>query len=256
MLCPWPRMEGHKYDASFYEYINAGSLASARVICPLVTSWLKPDSVLDVGCGAGAWCRVWGEAGVPDVQGTDGAYVDRRSLLIQETSFHSQDLAQPFDFGRKFSLATSLEVAEHIPENSARVFVDNLARHSDIILFSAAVPGQGGEFHVNEQPLAYWKKHFEDLGYSCFDPVRPLVARDPKVEPWYRYNTLLYARGEGIERLPKAVLECRVEGEPSEFAPWTWRTRNAILGSLPNFVLDGLVQLKHSWGRRFRPASR
>ncbi len=249
-------MEGHKYDAGFYEYINAGSLASARVICPLVTGWLKPDSVLDVGCGAGAWCRVWGEAGVPDVQGTDGVYVDKRSLLIPEGSFHSQDLAQVFDFGRKFSLVTSLEVAEHIPESSARIFVENLARHGSVILFSAAVPGQGGEFHVNEQPLGYWKEHFEALGFSCFDPVRPLVARSSNVEPWYRYNTLLYVRDDALSLLPNAVLESRVDGEPRELAPWTWRTRNAILASLPSPVLNFLVQVKHAWGRRFRPASR
>jgi SAM-dependent methyltransferase len=247
--------DGHKYQSDFYEYINAGSLASARVICPLLVSWLNPGSVLDVGCGAGAWCRVWSESGVPNVLGTDGDYVDRQALLIPPESFQSQDLSQSFDFGRKFSLVTSLEVAEHIAEPSAGTFVENLARHGDVVLFSAAVPGQGGEFHVNEQPLSYWKKHFERLGFSCFDPLRPVVLRAAGVEPWYRYNTLLYVRGDALDRLPQEVLAQRVTGDPAELAPLTWQARNAFLGSLPAPILKALVQVKHAWGRKFRPAS-
>jgi SAM-dependent methyltransferase len=247
--------EGHKYQSDFYDYINAGSLASARVVCPLLLSWLAPESVLDVGCGAGAWCRVWSESGVKEVQGTDGDYVDRQSLLIPAASFRSQDLSQAFDFQRKFALVASLEVAEHIPEVSARTFAENLARHGDAILFSAAVPGQGGEFHVNEQPLGYWKRHFEDLGFSCFDAIRPAIVQNANVEPWYRYNTLLYVRGEALARLPSSVLSSRVEGEPTELAPLTWRARNAVLGSLPKPIVNALVQAKHAWGRKFRPAN-
>lgn len=247
--------EGHKYQSDFYEYINAGSLASARVVCPMVSSWLKPESVLDVGCGAGAWCRVWSESGVSEVVGTDGAYVDKSALLIPSSSFVSQDLAQSFDLKRKFSLVTSLEVAEHIAAPSASTFAENLARHGDVILFSAAVPGQGGEFHVNEQPLGYWKRHFEALGFQCFDPLRPAIVQDTRVEPWYRYNTLLYVRGEALERLPSAIASHAVLGEPAEMAPLTWRARNAILGSLPSPVLNLLVHAKHAWGRKFRPAN-
>src|SRR5690606_18894470 len=87
----------HEYKSDFFEYINVGSTASARVVCPILIDWVSPDSVLDVGCGAGAWCRVWRESGVRDVIGVDGDYVDQTSLLIDAGSFISQDLSKSFD---------------------------------------------------------------------------------------------------------------------------------------------------------------
>jgi cyclopropane fatty-acyl-phospholipid synthase-like methyltransferase len=186
---------GHEYSSKFFEYINHGSIASGEIICPLLISLLVPASLLDVGCGTGAWCRIWLENGVVDVHGVDGQYINPAHLLFPQESFMANDLSQPFDLGRKFDLITSLEVAEHIAASSADVFMDNLARHGDLVLFSAAVPGQGGEFHVHEQPLEYWRDKMAQRGYRCFDPLRELVRNEPRVEPWYRYNCLLYARG-------------------------------------------------------------
>ena len=225
------------------------------MVCPLLVGWLKPESLLDVGCGAGAWCKVWLEAGVADVLGVDGEYVDRAGLLTDQGAFRSQDLSRAFDLGRRFSLVVSLEVAEHIAASSADVFVENLSRHGDVVLFSAAVPGQGGEFHVNEQPLQYWRERFAQHGFRCFDPLRPRILAQREVEPWYRYNTLLYARAAGLERLPETVFGSEIpEGAPiPERVPLGWRVRNSILSALPAPVLASLVKLKHAWYRRLGP---
>ena len=250
------RAPTHEYDPRFYEYINAGSLASARVVCPLLVEWLKPQSLLDVGCGAGAWCKIWLESGVAEVLGVDGDYVDHSRLLVASSSFQSQDLSRAFDLGRRFSLVVSLEVAEHIASQSADAFVESLTRHGDVVLFSAAVPGQSGEFHVNEQPLEYWRARFAQHGFRCFDAVRPRIMNNRAVEPWYRYNTLLYARGEGVERLPQAVLDSELSSTQPipELAPLSWRTRNALLRALPAGLVAFLVTAKHALVRRFRPA--
>lgn len=246
--------ERHEYKNDFYEYINAGSLSSARVVAPLITEWLAPRSLLDVGCGAGAWCRVWREAGVTDVLGVDGDYVDRSALLIPVESFQSKDLSTRFSLDRSFDLVTSLEVAEHIQGDRAVTFVENLVSHGERILFSAAVPGQGGEFHVNEQPLDYWREHFARRGYRAFDPLRPLILGDARVEPWYRYNTLLYVAERAVPSLPAEVLRTEIApGAPiAEFAPFSWRARNAVIRNLPGFAVNGLVKMKHEWGRRTR----
>ncbi|MBN2194627.1 MAG: class I SAM-dependent methyltransferase [Polyangiaceae bacterium] len=244
----------HEYDDGFFQYINAGSLAAARVVCPMLVDWLKPRSVLDVGCGAGAWCRVWLESGVPEVLGVDGEYVNRASLLVAAEHFRSFDLSQRFDVGRRFDLVTSLEVAEHIPAASADAFVDNLVAHGKVVLFSAAVPGQGGEFHVNEQPLEYWRARFTTRGYRCFDPLRSRLLRNPQVEPWYRYNTLLYVAPGAVASLPEAIMSLEVrDGRPiPELSPLRWRTRNAVLRAVPTRMLDLLVAAKHEWVRRTR----
>jgi SAM-dependent methyltransferase len=244
----------HEYKDDFFDYINSGSTASARVISPLLVQWLSPASLLDVGCGAGAWCKQWTESGVSAVFGVDGEYVNRSALLIPEGQFKSRDLSQSFDLNQQFDLVTSLEVAEHVAESSAKLFVENLARHGDAVMFSAAVPGQGGEFHVNEQPLDYWRAHFEALGFRCFDPVRPRVVGNVLVEPWYRYNTLLYVRGAKVNSLPREVLDTEVPSGSTirEMAPLSWRTRNAILRNLPEFVVAALVHVKHAWTRKTR----
>ena len=138
-------MSAHTYSSDFYQYIDAGSRASAQAVSSLLLDELKIDSVLDVGGGHGAWARIWLDSGVSDVLAVDGAYVDRQQLAIPPRCFHSHDLLQPLDLNRSFDLVQSLEVAEHIAEDRADTFIDSLVRHGDVILFSAAVPRQGGE---------------------------------------------------------------------------------------------------------------
>lgn len=244
--------DAHAYSNEFFDYINRGSIDSARVVTALLIEWLKPESVLDVGCGAGAWCRVWMDGGVRTVVGVDGTYVDMKSILIPESSFVARDLSRQFHLDRRFDIVVSLEVAEHIPGESADVFVDNLARHGDIVYFSAAVPGQGGEFHVNEQPLEYWRAKFFARGYRCYDPIRQPIRDNESVEPWYRYNSLLYANERGRLRLPNQVADSEIAPDTkiSDLAPLSWRTRNAVIRTLPTSVSNMLVKVKHSWIRR------
>jgi len=244
----------HEYKNDFFEYINAGSSASASVICPIVVEWLKPTSLLDVGCGAGAWCQKWSQSGVGEVRGVDGDYVDRDALLMSVEQFSSHDLSQSFELQKRFDLVTSLEVAEHVDHESSRTFVENLVRHGDHVMFSAAVPGQGGEFHVNEQPLEYWRELFASFGYRCFDPLRPRIVDDSRVEPWYRYNTLIYVRDSRVSDLLSEIHDAEVPlgSAIQERAPLSWRARNAILRNLPSPLVAGLVQIKHSVSRRLR----
>ena len=133
--------------------MDPGSRRSAASIVALLAPKLKPNSVLDVGCGRGVWPSEWRRAGVADSIGVDGPYVDRASLTIPSESFVAWDLSQPLKLDRHFDLVQSLEVAQCIDAAYADVFVDSLCRHGELIMFSAAVPGQGGERHVNEQPL-------------------------------------------------------------------------------------------------------
>ncbi len=247
--------DSHRYGPRFFQYINAGSFAAARVVCPLLMGWLAPRSVIDVGCGAGAWCRVWREQGVAEVRGVDGSYVDPASLLIPPEDFRAIELSRPFDEERRFDLVTSLEVAEHLPADCAETFIDNLVRHGSVVLFSAAVPGQGGEFHVNEQPLSYWRARFAQRGYRCFDPLRPRLRGDRRVAPWYRYNTLLYVASDAVSSLPEAIRGHEIpEGQPiPEVASRYWLLRNAMLRALPARAHDVLVFMRHEWGRRVRP---
>ena len=146
----------HLYDDKFFDYIEIRGRRSAELMIAFVRRFLHVSSVLDVGCGRGVWVDEWRRAGVKDALGVDGSYVDPDRLAVPAKHMAVLDVSTPFRLKRSFELVQSLEVAEHIPASKADTFVDNLVAHGDIIMFSAAVPGQGGEFHVNEQPYEYW----------------------------------------------------------------------------------------------------
>jgi hypothetical protein len=184
---------GH-YGSHFFKEQSGGSFEAASVIVPLILRLFKVNSVVDVGCGVGGWLHEFATNGVGDYLGIDGDYVPRDQLRIPSERFKPMDLRAITDVGRKFDLACSLEVAEHLPESSADDFVSALVATAPVVLFSAAVKGQGGRNHLNEQWQSYWAKRFSSHGYVAFDCVRPQIYHDRRILPWYRQNPLVYCR--------------------------------------------------------------
>ncbi len=195
------------YDEKFYAGKDQGSYRSAGVVLPLVFSVVAPHSVVDVGCGTGAWLRAADELGAHDYLGYDGAHV--RRLSIPSERFVAVDLGRPLSAGRRFDLAICCEVAEHLPSASAATLIASLTSLSDVVLFSAAIPGQGGVHHVNEQWPAYWQALFRARNYSAYDFLRPRLWTDDRVEWWYRQNTILYVADSAASRfaLPEPTAE-------------------------------------------------
>lgn len=196
------------YPDDFYARRNERTLHAARTILPHVLDAVPGvDSAIDVGCGVGTWLAVLRERGIEDVQGVDGAWVDPQRLVIPRERFRSAELGQPLRLGRRYGLAISLEVAEHVPETSADVFVENLASLADFVLFSAAIPGQGGKGHVNEQWPGYWAARFAARGYVPVDLVRRRTWDDEDIPYWYRQNVLLYVKRERAGELRGLAVE-------------------------------------------------
>lgn len=247
-------MTGHEYSTDFYDYIDAGSRASAREVARLLLGEMDIASLLDVGAGHGAWAAEWLAAGVPDVLAVDGDYVTRDQLAVPAERFLAHDLSTPLDLERRFDLVQSLEVAEHLPHAKADLFVDNLARHGDVILFSAAVPHQGGEHHVNEQPPEYWRRRFADRGYAVFDFVRPALAGKAHVKPWYRFNSYIYANVEGQQRLSDVICATRVpDGRPLTIGgDLSWALRRTAVRLIPTPLVKPIAMAKASLEARLR----
>lgn len=183
-----------QYDKEFYKVVEKlGN--DEEIIIPKIVQWLSPKSVVDFGCGEGIWLReILRQDGKIDILGIDGSYIDQKRLKISKDKFMAADLRQEVMLKRKFDLAISTEVAEHIEEKYTDVFMDNLTKASDQVLFSAAVPGQTGIHHVNEQWQSYWVKKFEDRGYYCDYSVRNYFWNEMKINSWRKQNLMFFSK--------------------------------------------------------------
>lgn len=192
------------YPPEFFESIRSGSDSSAAVVVPLLFELLGPiGSVVDVGCGSGLWLQRCQVEGATDILGMDGPWVDVSSLAVPLSSFRVTELRDPPPAARSFDLVISLEVAEHLPPTSADRFVRFLTSLGHAVAFSAAIPGQGGQDHLNEQWPTYWAERFEAQGFVGFDVVRPAIWTDDRVEPWYRQNLIVFVDRTKVDRYPK-----------------------------------------------------
>lgn len=171
-------------------------LASAAKIVPHVLDIIPVRSVVDVGCGTGGWLSVFAKHGVEKIVGLDGDYTDRRRLDVDPSCFIAWDLNKPFGqlaLGR-FDLAMSLEVAEHLSPQRADGLVADLCNLSDVVLFGAAIVGQAGDRHINEQWQSYWVNKFRDRGYDPYDILRPAIWGAAEIPFWYKQNTIYYVK--------------------------------------------------------------
>lgn len=237
----------YRYDNSFFTVADQTATASAKGTIARFVEQLPVTSVLDVGCGRGVWLAQWLKYGAKDVLGVDGPYVDAKALHVPASDFLARDVSQPFSLGRQFDLVQSLEVAEHLPEKRADDFIDNLVRHGSLVLFSAAIPGQGGEHHINEQPLEYWRTKFAARGFAAFDFLRPRIRGDRSIYFCYRFNSILYAHESRIAWLPGPVRACHVKPEETLTVdiPLTIRLRLQALRCTPRPVIDYVARLKY-----------
>jgi hypothetical protein len=174
-------------------------------------------------------------AGIEDIFGLDGEYVDQDRLLFPRDKFRATDLTKPFDLGRRFDLVQSLEVAEHLPVAAADGYVASLVRHGPLVLFSAAPPGQGGEHHVNEQPPSYWREKFARHDYRPVDFLRSRIAGEKEIAPWYRYNLLFYVHRDTFDSLSGDVgAAALADNQPiANVAPLSYRVRCRMISLLP-----------------------
>jgi SAM-dependent methyltransferase len=214
------------YDANFYSARSGGSIASAREILPVVKRYIDPTSVVDVGCGNGTWLKIWRDLGVENFIGIDGDYVDRNQLLIPQERFLPMNLAAPAHLDDQFDLVQSLEVAEHLPSSSAETFITFLCSLGPVILFSAAIPYQGGTNHLNEQWPAYWADLFSRQGYLPFDVIRDHVWDNSKIDWWYAQNTLLFVKTTKSTLMQEVSLSPASSRSLSRVHPRVWHLKN------------------------------
>lgn len=186
------------YEWCFDEH-ESGTLRSAQIIVPMIMQLVKPSSVIDIGCGRGTWLQVFKTNGVRKIYGIGSPTTDLTKLQIDRDAFIAVDIDHPFEISERFDLAVCLEVVEHLTPKAGRNLIRVLTDIAPVVLFSAALPGQSGIGHINEQWPSYWQDVFKKYGFRQTDPVRPFLYNDERVLWWYRQNIYLYVSQSAIE---------------------------------------------------------
>lgn len=189
------------FDADIYEVIREGTKRSAAAVVPILHDLISPERVIDVGGGEGWWARefaVWGRCHVLML---DESVEEQRDEIIGRYSgvrFDHIDLENDplgtlnlAETAGRFDLAISLEVAEHLSPPAGQRLITSLCALAPVVVFSAAIPGQGGHGHLNEQWPDYWARQFEDCGFKVSGALRWRLWGDVRVEPWYQQNLLV-----------------------------------------------------------------
>lgn len=214
------------FSPDVYAQIREGAQRSAAVVVPLVCSLFEPKVVVDVGCGEGWFARAFLAQGCrvlaldesvrsPRIEWAESGRAEDGAIVFQHADLTGEDWRwmdgirdEPAD------LAVCLEVAEHLPPSAADLFVDGLCAVAPLVVFSAAVPGQGGHAHLNEQWPAYWVERFERHGFEVSGALRWNLWGNDEVEPWYQQNLMVavhreragaslsdYAMGHGMDEV-------------------------------------------------------
>jgi SAM-dependent methyltransferase len=215
------------FDAQDYDPIRAGMVRSAATVVPEIVRLVEPASVVDVGCGQGVWLAEFARQGCR-VQGYDGH--DGARLDISPDQYATVDLntVQRLGFPVDADLAVCLEVAEHLSAQRAEWLVETLCQ-VDIVLFSAAVPRQGGQGHINEQWPDYWAQIFYRNHFAVSGALRwrwwNLVPEN--IEVWYAQNILLCVRDSALPSRPALsdLFDSEATGPHPIVHPYYWVNR-------------------------------
>jgi SAM-dependent methyltransferase len=237
------------YSREFYKHLSEPAVRAAAEVLPLVFEYIQPRSVVDVGCGTGEWLAAFRAHGISDLLGVDGPWVDPDLLSIPREQFRVLELTSPVRLDQRFDLVVSLEVAEHLPPEAAETFVESLTRLGGVVLFSAAVPYQGGTNHLNERWPTYWAGLFRRCGFRAIDCLRPRLWRNLDVELCYVQNMMFFAGTQDLDTWPKlAQVAKQSPEEPLDLVHPRLYLQSTAFAKYPKELLHGtLGSIRDKW---------
>lgn len=215
----------HDYETMFKGHVEQSERrqANADLMAEILWSYVQPKSVIDLGCGLGFFLKSCKARGAT-IKGVDGDWLAPGDSVIAKSYRQTADLNQPYTARKRYDLAATIEVAEHLSPDRSEGFVDDLCALSDVVLFSAGIPGQGGAGHINLRFQGEWAAMFQDRGYGCYDPIRRRMGAFEFVLPWLMQNVLLYVK-DGVEISP-ALAEHRIHPRAASYVcDWHYNKR-------------------------------
>lgn len=146
------------------------------------------ESVIDLGCGSGAYVRHLHKSGIQS-RGYDGNPRTHEFDSLCDVA----DLTIPMSV-IPADAVISLETAEHIPTEHERMFLNNVNRLANRHLILSWFPRDGeGIGHVNPRPNNYVINRLNGLGFA-HDSDGSLKLRSFSTLWWFKESLMVFKR--------------------------------------------------------------
>lgn len=200
-----------------YEFKSLAEISyksAAKIVPHIINKIGIPTKVVDLGGGVGGWCRAFLDNGTSKVICIDHPSTPSNLLVIDQNDFIKCDFEKNIPDFIKCDLAISIEFAEHISSKKSDSIIDFLVQSAPIIVFSAAIPNQGGVNHINEQRHNFWANKFAERNFECLDIIRNDIIFDSDIEYYLRQNVFLFVDKNSNKYIELAKYEKLI---PNEF---------------------------------------
>jgi glycosyltransferase involved in cell wall biosynthesis/SAM-dependent methyltransferase len=129
-------------------------------LAELIAAEVSPRRVLHLGCGSGALVAALRERGI------EAWGVDESGQSIQAVPQPLQQFCRLASYtdelGRDYDLVVCLDVLEHLPADRAERAVENLARHTEAVVFAAGLDVEDPDYEA--RPPERWASLFARNG--------------------------------------------------------------------------------------------
>jgi hypothetical protein len=189
-----------KYPNSFYSSVSKRAIESSEIVGRVLQEVINPLSVIDIGSGEGIWLSTMSRF-FPDAKALTAidlqSHESQYFLELASSNPNFRFIERNFELNctlpdERFDLAICLEVLEHLKKETAERLVSEITKGTSLIVFSAAMKGQGGTGHINEHSIEYWVKLLEFHDYVPLDVFRKELAKNASVPDYYKQNMLLF----------------------------------------------------------------
>jgi hypothetical protein len=191
---------GDIYKENYYKKRSEGKISEeAEEIGKVLYDYYEPESVMDFGRAIGHYLSYFRNQGA-EVKGVDAHPAGKKHAVVPEELIDVHDLRELYRTEKDYDMAICFEVLEHIPESFVDEAVASIADSSDLLAISAAPPGQGGTFHVNEKSKDFWIRKFDSRGFSYEGREKEeIISKCNLSEENVRMQNLMIFRKEGSD---------------------------------------------------------
>jgi 2-polyprenyl-3-methyl-5-hydroxy-6-metoxy-1,4-benzoquinol methylase len=245
----------NKYSQNFYDSVSNRAVQSAQIAARVIAGTFQPTSIVDIGSGQGVWLNTIAQtfpsvkrAVALDLQSHQSVFFDD----LHKSSVEFQFVEVNFEVSRNlpeenFDIAICLEVLEHLSTEAATEVAKEMGEKCSVVIFSAALLGQGGTGHINERKFSYWMNLMREQGFVALDVFRPALQKSTDVPGYYKQNMMLFWHPENsIRNDLKINLELLLIRNPlqlMDIRSATTKIRYALVALIPSGIVTALVKV-------------